>query len=186
MPVLPIDATEPFAATLGVMLYPGADESAKARAFAALFLTKPLRDFHSAGYELRYEELAGIFDVEMEFLQTCQRGIGTHSRSGMLSRRTLAFLIFVPTSHPGTMRYRSSRAPFGMARGLGRLFRMRSAGSGPLPTYGGPGACAKAASATIWVWGTQAETIFNRSWPSRRSCSIGERTGDGRPRAVHL
>jgi hypothetical protein len=36
MPVLPLDHPEPFAAVLGVMLYPGTDEDdrRKARAFA--------------------------------------------------------------------------------------------------------------------------------------------------------
>ena len=36
MPILPLDHPEPFAATLGVMLYPGADndDPLKARAFA--------------------------------------------------------------------------------------------------------------------------------------------------------
>jgi hypothetical protein len=37
MPILPLDYPEPFAATLGVMLYPATDEAdaRKARAFAA-------------------------------------------------------------------------------------------------------------------------------------------------------
>jgi hypothetical protein len=36
MPILPLDHPEPFAATLGIMLYPGSDEGA--RAFTAQIL----------------------------------------------------------------------------------------------------------------------------------------------------
>lgn len=44
MPYLPFDHPEPFAATLGVMLYPGADEREKAEAFAAHYLAGPLKE----------------------------------------------------------------------------------------------------------------------------------------------
>ncbi len=62
MPFLPLDHPEPFAATLGVMLYPGpdADSRRRARAFAAQFLAEPLRLFHEAGHRLAYEDLARI------------------------------------------------------------------------------------------------------------------------------
>jgi hypothetical protein len=62
MPILPLDAPEPYAATLGVMLYPGTDESdqAKARAYAARCLAVPLRRFHQDGHRLSYEALASI------------------------------------------------------------------------------------------------------------------------------
>jgi hypothetical protein len=70
MPILPLDAPEPFAATLGVMLYPGADESdqAKARAFAAWWLAMPLRRFHQDGHRLTYEALASIAEDASEQL----------------------------------------------------------------------------------------------------------------------
>ena len=47
MPVLPLEHFEPFAATLGVMLYPGLDEDdqRKARAFAAQWLALTVRRF---------------------------------------------------------------------------------------------------------------------------------------------
>lgn len=63
MPILPLDHPEPFAATLGVMLYPGTDEAdaAKARAFAAQWLAGPLRRFHAAGHRLSYDVLADLF-----------------------------------------------------------------------------------------------------------------------------
>ena len=40
MPILPLDYPEPFAATLGVMLYPGTEEAdrPKARAYASQYL----------------------------------------------------------------------------------------------------------------------------------------------------
>ncbi len=61
MPILPLDHPEPFAATLGVMLYPGTgDDPPKARAFATQYLAEPLRRFHDAGHQLSYEALARI------------------------------------------------------------------------------------------------------------------------------
>jgi hypothetical protein len=61
MPVLPLDHPEPFAATLGVMLYPGDGlDRRKARAFAAQYLAEPLRHFHEAGGRLDYETLLQI------------------------------------------------------------------------------------------------------------------------------
>ena len=62
MPILPLTHVEPFAATLGVMLYPATDEvdPPKARAFAAQWLSEPIRRFHEAGHELTYDQLARI------------------------------------------------------------------------------------------------------------------------------
>lgn len=62
MPVLPLDHPEPFAATLGIMLYPGEDEPdrRKARAFAAQYLAEPIRRLHEAGRTLSYQSLARI------------------------------------------------------------------------------------------------------------------------------
>jgi hypothetical protein len=62
MPILPLDYPEPFAATLGVMLYPATNEAdaRKARAFAAQFLAEPIRRFHEAGHTLKYDALLRI------------------------------------------------------------------------------------------------------------------------------
>jgi hypothetical protein len=62
MPILPLDYPEPFAATLGVMLYPATDEAdaRKARAFAAQFLAEPIRRFYEAGHTLTHDALLGI------------------------------------------------------------------------------------------------------------------------------
>jgi hypothetical protein len=62
VPILPLDHPEPFAATLGVMLYPGTDKDdpAKARAFAAQWLAKPLQQFHKDGHRLPYDRLARL------------------------------------------------------------------------------------------------------------------------------
>ena len=59
MPILPLDHPEPFAATLGVMLYPGTDEDdrRKARAFAAKWLAEPIRRFREVGGRLSIDEL---------------------------------------------------------------------------------------------------------------------------------
>ena len=62
MPILPLDHPEPFAATLGVMLYPAMDKAdpAKARAFAAQWLGEPLRRLREAGHLLTYDALERI------------------------------------------------------------------------------------------------------------------------------
>ncbi len=62
MPDLPLDHPEPFAATLGIMLYPGEEESdrRKAKAFAAHYLAEPIRRLHEAGGTLSYDSMARI------------------------------------------------------------------------------------------------------------------------------
>jgi len=53
MPLLPLDHPEPFAATLGIMLYPGAgDDRRKARSFPTFWLAKPIRRLSEAGHGL--------------------------------------------------------------------------------------------------------------------------------------
>jgi hypothetical protein len=54
MPFLPLDHPEPFAATLGVMLYPGTneDERRRASAFAAQLLSAALRGPIVGGFEV--------------------------------------------------------------------------------------------------------------------------------------
>jgi hypothetical protein len=62
MPILPLDHPEPFSATLGVMLYPAADEKdpPKARAYAAQYLASAFTRFREAGGFPPYEVLAPI------------------------------------------------------------------------------------------------------------------------------
>lgn len=62
MLILPLDHPEPFAATLGVMLYPGADEMERrqARAYAAQYLAEPIRRLHEAGGNLSYDALLRV------------------------------------------------------------------------------------------------------------------------------
>ena len=62
MPILPLDHPEPFAATLGVMLYPGTDndDPDQARAFATQWLAKPLQRFRRDGHRLPNEALARL------------------------------------------------------------------------------------------------------------------------------
>ena len=62
MPILPLDHPEPFAAVLGVMLYPGAGEGdrGRARAFAAQYLAEPIRQYQKAGGVLPYDTLMRI------------------------------------------------------------------------------------------------------------------------------
>jgi len=63
MLILPLSHPEPFAATLGVMLYPGTDDAdvRKARAFAAHYLAEPVRRFIADGYKLSSETLLALF-----------------------------------------------------------------------------------------------------------------------------
>jgi hypothetical protein len=62
MLVLPLNYPEPFAATLGIMLCPGGDESdrRKAKAFAAHHLAEPIRRLYESGRTLSEESLARI------------------------------------------------------------------------------------------------------------------------------
>ena len=62
MPVLPLDHPEPFAATMGVMFYPGCDEEEKrkARAFAAHWLAMPVNRCSAAGHTVSPEALHWI------------------------------------------------------------------------------------------------------------------------------
>ena len=62
MPILPLDHPEPFAAVLGVMLYPGTDESEQclARAFAAHYLAAPIRQYFAQGGTLARDDLLRI------------------------------------------------------------------------------------------------------------------------------
>jgi len=68
MTILPLDHPEPFAATLGLMLYPGEDNASqsRARAFASQYLAEPLRRFLADGGVLSYEALVQI---------TCNSGV---------------------------------------------------------------------------------------------------------------
>src|SRR5918995_6370369 len=74
MPILPLDHPEPFAATLGVMLYPGTDDDdpKKARAFAVQWLAKPLQRFHGAGHRLPYDALARLAEDAGELMTDVQ------------------------------------------------------------------------------------------------------------------
>jgi hypothetical protein len=75
MPNLPLDYPEPFAATLGVMHYPGVDQesSSRARAYASQHLAEPVRRFHNAGHRLHYEALARIAMDSGEHLDNVER-----------------------------------------------------------------------------------------------------------------
>lgn len=63
MPILPLDHPEPFAATLGVMLYPGIDavDPPRARAFATQYLAEPVRRLLEAGHRLTLDALEKLF-----------------------------------------------------------------------------------------------------------------------------
>ena len=62
MPILPLDHPEPFAVTLGVMLYPGTDndDPLKARAFASHWLATPIQRCEKAGHKISRDVLLRI------------------------------------------------------------------------------------------------------------------------------
>lgn len=55
MPILPLDNYEPFAITLGTMLYPGIDESRNAQSFAARYLEAANQELYSSSGRLNHE-----------------------------------------------------------------------------------------------------------------------------------
>ena len=59
---LPLEHPEPFAAVLGVMLYPGfeKEDRGRASAFAAQYLAGPLRELHQQGGSIGYDHLLRI------------------------------------------------------------------------------------------------------------------------------
>jgi hypothetical protein len=57
MPILPLNHPEPFATTLGVILFPALEEQAMARAFAAHWLAKILRAYPETWNRLSAEVL---------------------------------------------------------------------------------------------------------------------------------
>ena len=70
MPILPLEHPEPFAATLGVMLYPGTGNAdpRKAIAFASNYLAEPIRQLHEAGRTIAHDDLARIVEGGGEHL----------------------------------------------------------------------------------------------------------------------
>ena len=99
MPTLPLDHPEPFAATLGVMLYPGEDDASqsRARAFASQYLAEPLRRFHADGGALPYDALAQI---------TCNSGVPLDDLKdrwwdGITTGETFKFYFCLANSEPG-------------------------------------------------------------------------------------
>ena len=70
MPTLDLDHHEPFAATLGIMLYPGTDNEDRenARAFASHWIQGCLKNFHEAGHRLPAERMARLLEDGGVFL----------------------------------------------------------------------------------------------------------------------
>jgi hypothetical protein len=98
MPILPLTHPEPFAATLGVMLYPAIDEfdRPRARAFAAQYLAEPLRRFHAAGHILSYDALSQIaMDAGEKLNDLDQRWEG-----GLATGDLFKTLFVLAESHP--------------------------------------------------------------------------------------
>ncbi|MEQ8402161.1 MAG: hypothetical protein RIE24_04335 [Silicimonas sp.] len=98
MPTLPLDHPDPFAATLGVMLYPGLETKsrAKAAAFTSLFLARPLRDFLDAGGSLDHEHLVALATSSGERLDDLEK----RWWGGLTAGETVRIKFILTQHHP--------------------------------------------------------------------------------------
>ena len=125
MPILPLEAPEPFAATLGVMLYPGFDETekAKARVFASHWLAEPLRHSIEDGYQPAYQTLQYVAlngggelpDVEQRF------------DGGVLTGELLKIVYILAESEPALASWSNAKKVLGTVAGRSRslLYNLR-------------------------------------------------------------
>jgi len=92
MPILPLDQPEPFAATLGVMLYPGTDdlEKRKAAAFQMHWLSKPIERLHADGRELSYSTLLHLITKAGEELEDLDKRWWQATATGELLKTVFA------------------------------------------------------------------------------------------------
>ena len=92
MPILPLDHPEPFAATLGVMLYPGTDdlEKRKAAAFQMHWLSKPIERLHADGRELSYSTLLHLITKAGEELEDLDKRWWQATATGELLKTVFA------------------------------------------------------------------------------------------------
>lgn len=94
MPVLPLSHPEPFAATIGVMLYPGPNDgdARKARAFAAHYLAVPMQRYIAAGHQPSPETLLRLMTDGGEVLDDLQqRWVGGLCMGDLLKARYALF-----------------------------------------------------------------------------------------------
>lgn len=76
MLTLPLDQEEPFAATLGVMLYP--DEPQKAEAYAKWFLSRAIQKEIADGHKVAFETIRKFADADLP----CKRDVDLRLRMG--------------------------------------------------------------------------------------------------------
>jgi hypothetical protein len=92
MPILPLDQPEPFAATLGVMLYPGTDdlEKRKAATFQVRWLSKPIERLHADGRKLPYSTLLHLTTNAGEELEDLDKRWWQATATGELLKTVFA------------------------------------------------------------------------------------------------
>jgi hypothetical protein len=75
MPILPFDYPEPYALTLGIMLYPGADEveQCQAKGFASHYVREYLPLIYRVGLSLSNEELNRVLDDATDLFDLRER-----------------------------------------------------------------------------------------------------------------
>jgi hypothetical protein len=117
MPILPLDHPEPFAATLGVMLYPRADgaDPLQARACAAQYLARPLQRFHEAGHALPYDALARILEDAGERLTDLDKRWWGGTATGEIFK---AFFTLAKTNEVLASWNNAVKADAGIGRGI--------------------------------------------------------------------
>ncbi len=120
---LPLHHPEPFAATLGVMLYPETTESGrrKARAFAAQHLAEPLREAMEDGHSPSYETLVLLATNCGEQLDDLE----TRFQQGMWVGDLVKALYTLSCSHPKLASWNNAASI--LERAAGRRSGSRSA-----------------------------------------------------------
>src|SRR5262245_52271475 len=102
MLILPLDHSEPYFATLGVMLYPAVDDTdpPKARTYVAQVLARAFRRFRDAGGNPPYDVLAPVLMDAGEPLGDLQERWWGGSATGELFK---TFFALYNTNHHGKL-----------------------------------------------------------------------------------
>jgi hypothetical protein len=100
MLILPLDHSEPYFATLGVMLYPAADgaDPLKARAYVAQVLARAFSRFREAGGSPPYDVLAPVLLDAGEPLSDLQERWWGGSATGEVFKTILSVAVLAVRS----------------------------------------------------------------------------------------
>ncbi|WP_281020123.1 hypothetical protein [Minwuia sp. IMCC3060] len=119
---LPLDHPEPFAATMGTMLYPGTGESErrKAATFTSGYLAQPLEEYYRRGGRLSEDQLRRIITSGGALIDDLQDRWWAGQATGEITK----VLIALHNSDPALASWKSATSiveqETGSARGTGR------------------------------------------------------------------